>query len=181
MIGRGAATAKGRGSATPRERAWPGARLYEERPREALRLAWRECDGIVLFLAAGAAAIAIERDPESCARVRNNAASHGTYVRVIEGEAPGALRDLAEPDAVFIGGSGGGFDEIVKLCALRARRSVVLSLITLERVVPAAEILEGCGLEVETTFLQASRVRGVGSLHRLVPEAPVFVVSGRKK
>ncbi len=129
----------------------------------------------------GAAAIAIERDPESCARVRKNAASHGVYVRVIEGEAPRALGDLAEPDAVFIGGSGGGFEEIIKLCAVRARRSVILSLISLERVVPAAEILEGCGLEVETTFLQASRVRGVGSLHRLVPEAPVFVVWGRKK
>ncbi len=128
----------------------------------------------------GAAAIAIERDPESCARVRNNAARHGVYVRVIEDEAPGALRDLPEPDAVFVGGSGGCFDEIVKLCAVRARRAVVLSLISLERVVPAAEILESCGLEVETTFLQASRVRGVGSLHRLVPEAPVFVVSGRR-
>ena len=128
----------------------------------------------------GAAAIAIERDPESCARVRNNAARHSTYVRVIEGEAPGALGHLPEPDAVFIGGSGGDFDEIVKICAVRARRSVVLSLISLERVVPAAEILEGCGLEVETTFLQASRVRGVGPLHRLVPEAPVFVVSGRR-
>jgi precorrin-6Y C5,15-methyltransferase (decarboxylating) len=129
----------------------------------------------------GAAAIAIERDPESCARIRNNAASHGACVRVVEGEAPRALGDLPEPDAVFIGGSGGGFDEIVKLCAVRARRSVVLSLISLERVVPAAEILEGCGLEVETTFLQASRLRGVGSLHRLVPQAPVFVVWGRKK
>ena len=128
----------------------------------------------------GAAAIAIERDPESCARVRNNAARHGAYVRVIEGEAPGALGHLPEPDAVFIGGSGDDFDEIVKICAVRARRSVVLSLISLERVVPAAEILEGCGLEVETTFLQASRVRGVGPLHRLVPEAPVFVVSGRR-
>ena len=128
----------------------------------------------------GAAAIAIERDPESCSRIRNNSVRHGACVRVVEGEAPAALGDLPEPDAVFIGGSGSDFDEIVKLCAVRARRAVVLSLISLERVVPASEILEGCGLEVETTFLQASRVRGVGSLHRLVPEAPVFVVSGRK-
>jgi precorrin-6B C5,15-methyltransferase / cobalt-precorrin-6B C5,C15-methyltransferase len=128
----------------------------------------------------GAAAIAVERDPESCARIRENAARHGAYVRVVEGEAPDALRDLPEPDAVFIGGSGGSFEEIVKLCAVRARRAVVLSLITLERVVPAGEILEDCGLEVETTFLQAARVKGVGSLHRLAAETPVFVVSGRK-
>ena len=128
----------------------------------------------------GAAAVAIERDPESCNRIRENAARHGACVRVVEGEAPEALHDLPEPDAVFVGGSGSGFEEIVKLCAVRTRRSVVLGLITLERVVPAGEILAGCGLEVETTLLQTSRAKGVGDLHRLAAETPVFVVSGRK-
>ena len=129
----------------------------------------------------GAAAVAVERDRESSKRIRNNAARHGACVRVVEGEAPEALRDLPEPDAVFVGGTGTCFEEIVKHSAVAARRAVVLTLITLERVVPAAEILEGCGLEVETTLLQASRVKDVGTMHRLVPETPVFVVSGRKK
>ena len=128
----------------------------------------------------GAASVAVERDPESCADVRENATRHGAYVQIVEGEAPSALRDLPEPDAVFIGGTGRNFEEIVKLAAVRARRCVVLTLITLERVVPAGEILEDCGLEVETTFLQASRMKGVGPLHRLAAETPVFVVSGRK-
>jgi precorrin-6Y C5,15-methyltransferase (decarboxylating) len=128
----------------------------------------------------GAAAIAVERDPESCARIRKNAARHDACVQVVEGEAPEALHDLPEPDAVFVGGSGDNFEEIVKLCAVRARRCVVLTLITLERIVPAGEILEDCGLEVETTFLQASRMKGVGALHRLAPETPVFVVSGNR-
>jgi precorrin-6B C5,15-methyltransferase / cobalt-precorrin-6B C5,C15-methyltransferase len=128
----------------------------------------------------GAAAIAVERDPESCTRIRENATRHGAYVRVVEGEAPDALRDLPEPDAVFVGGSGSGFEEIVKLCAVRARRSVVLSLITLEKIMPAGEVLQVCGLEVETTLLQASRVKGIGTLHRLAAETPIFVVRGRK-
>ncbi|MEW6637249.1 MAG: precorrin-6y C5,15-methyltransferase (decarboxylating) subunit CbiE [Actinomycetota bacterium] len=128
----------------------------------------------------GAAAIAVERDPESCERIRRNAARHGAYVRVVGGEAPDALRDLPEPDAVFVGGSGGGFEEIVGICAARARRTVVLTLVTLERVVPAAALLEGRGLEVEGTLLQASRVKGVGTLHRLAPRSPVFIVSGRR-
>ena len=128
----------------------------------------------------GAAAIAIERDLGSCARIRANAARHEACVRIVEGEAPQALHDLPEPDAVFVGGSGGNFEEIVKLCAVRARRAVVLTLITLERVVPAGKILEDCGLEVETTFIQAARVKGVGELHRLAAETPVFVVCGRK-
>lgn len=126
----------------------------------------------------GTAAIAVERDLDSCARIRENAARHSVYVRVIEGEAPGALDDLPEPDAVFVGGTGAGFEEIVELAAIRARRCVVLTLVTLERVVPAGEILESYGLEIETTLLQASRVKGVGSLHRLAAQAPVFIVSG---
>jgi precorrin-6Y C5,15-methyltransferase (decarboxylating) len=128
----------------------------------------------------GAAAIAVERDPESCARIRDNAARHGVCVRVVEGEAPDALRDLPDPEAVFVGGSGGGFEEIAKLGAVRARRAVVITLVTLERVVPAGEILKDCGLEVESTFMQASRVKGIGELHRFDAMTPVFIVSGRK-
>lgn len=126
----------------------------------------------------GAAVVAIERDPESLARIQRNVEQHGVYVDVVEGEAPTALRDLPEPDAVFIGGTGGGFEEIVKLAAVRARRCVVMTLIGLERVVPAGRILEDCGLVVETEFLQTSRMKGIGTMHRLVPESGVFVVVG---
>jgi precorrin-6Y C5,15-methyltransferase (decarboxylating) len=128
----------------------------------------------------GAAAVAIERDPESCARIRRNAERHGVSVQLVEGEAPPALHNLPEPDAVFVGGTGGDFEEIVKLCAVSARRSIVLALVGLERVVPAARILEGCGLEVETTFLQTSRMKGVGELHRLAAESSAFVVAGER-
>ena len=128
----------------------------------------------------GAASIAVERDPESCARIRRNADHHGVHVQLLEGEAPDALRDLPEPDAVFVGGTGGDFEEIIKLAAVRARRSLVLALVTLERVVPAGEILEDCGLEIETTFLQTSRMKGIGGLHRLAAESAVFVVSGSR-
>jgi precorrin-6B C5,15-methyltransferase / cobalt-precorrin-6B C5,C15-methyltransferase len=128
----------------------------------------------------GAAAIAVERDGESCDRIRENATRHDAYVQVVEGEAPAALHDLPEPDAVFVGGTGESFEEILKVAAVQARRCVILTLITLERVVPAAEILEDCGLAVETTFLQASRMKGVGSLHRLAAETPVFVVAGHR-
>jgi precorrin-6Y C5,15-methyltransferase (decarboxylating) len=128
----------------------------------------------------GAAAIAIERDPESCARIRRNAERHDVHVQIVEGEAPAALHSLPEPDAAFVGGTGCAFEEIVKLSAVRARRSVVLALVGLERIVPAAQVLEDCGLEVETDLLQTSRMKDVGRLHRLVAESNVFVVSGSR-
>jgi cobalt-precorrin 5A hydrolase / precorrin-3B C17-methyltransferase len=55
LIGLVATTANGRRNATHLAGAWPDTRLYEGRAKEALHRAWNECDGIVLFLATGAA------------------------------------------------------------------------------------------------------------------------------
>src|SRR3712207_2629544 len=55
MIGLVAATANGRRNATHLASSWPDARLYEGKAKVALQRAWNECDGIVLFLATGAA------------------------------------------------------------------------------------------------------------------------------
>ena len=55
MIGLIAATASGRRNAAYLANTWPDARLYEGKPKETLHRAWNECDGIVIFLAAGAA------------------------------------------------------------------------------------------------------------------------------
>ena len=55
MIGLLAATANGRRNAAHLAGDWTDARFYEGRAKEALHRAWNECDGIVLFLATGAA------------------------------------------------------------------------------------------------------------------------------
>ncbi|HET6687981.1 MAG TPA: cobalamin biosynthesis protein, partial [Rubrobacter sp.] len=65
MIGLIAATANGRRNAAHLAGAWPDTRLYEGRAKEALHRAWNECDGIVLFLATGAAVRLITRLLES--------------------------------------------------------------------------------------------------------------------
>lgn len=55
MIGLIAATGNGLRNARHLASSWPDARLYEGQVRGSLSQAWRECDGIVLFLATGAA------------------------------------------------------------------------------------------------------------------------------
>ena len=55
MIGLVATTANGRCNATHLAGAWSDARLYEGKAKEGLQRAWNECDGVVLFLATGAA------------------------------------------------------------------------------------------------------------------------------
>jgi cobalt-precorrin 5A hydrolase/precorrin-3B C17-methyltransferase len=55
VIGLVAATANGRRRAAHLAEIWEEAHLYEGKPRKALAAAWKECEGIVLFLATGAA------------------------------------------------------------------------------------------------------------------------------
>lgn len=126
----------------------------------------------------GAAAIAIERDPETCARIARNVERHGVVVEVVCGEAPEALDPLPDPDCAYVGGTGGRFAETLKLVAARARRAAVVALAGLERVMLAAELLAEGGLAVETTLVQAARLEGIGEVSRLAPINPVFLVSG---
>ncbi|MVT67870.1 precorrin-6y C5,15-methyltransferase (decarboxylating) subunit CbiE [Bradyrhizobium pachyrhizi] len=76
----------------------PGERLWDVGAGSgSISIEWALCGGT---------AIAVEARRERAANIRRNAASFGLAHRItiIEGEAPGALSDLAAPDAVFIGG-----------------------------------------------------------------------------
>ena len=55
MIGLIAVTANGRRRAAHLASTWKDAVLYEGKPKDALSRAWGECDGLVVFLATGAA------------------------------------------------------------------------------------------------------------------------------
>lgn len=126
----------------------------------------------------GAAVIAIDRDADAADRIRGNAARHGVEVRVIAGSAAAALGGLPDPDAVFVGGSGAEFDEVLAEVAKRTRRAAVVTLASVERVGPAGDALAAAGFEVEVVLLQASRLRAIGDLHGFAASNPVFVVSG---
>jgi precorrin-6Y C5,15-methyltransferase (decarboxylating) len=129
----------------------------------------------------GAAAIAIDKDPDATAIARRNAAVHAVPLQLIEGEAPGALAALPDPDAIFVGGGGSDLDAILDLCCARARRAVVVTLAIVERAGPALQRLQAAGLEAEATMLQASRLRPLAGGHRLAAENPVVVLSGVRR
>ena len=91
------------------------------------------------------------------------------------GAAPEALRDLREPDAVFVGGGGPAVLE----AATSARRAVVVTLALIDRVAPTIEHLTR-DFDVTATTLQASRVKPLAGGHRLAAENPVTVIVGRR-
>jgi precorrin-6B C5,15-methyltransferase / cobalt-precorrin-6B C5,C15-methyltransferase len=122
----------------------------------------------------GAAVIAVERDQQRCAQIMRNAARHGTGIRVIAGEAPDALANLPEPDAVFVGGGG---PAVLAAVAKQHPQRIVVALAAVERTGQAHAALTEAGYTVEGSLIQAARFAPLpGDAHRLAGTNPVFLL-----
>jgi precorrin-6B C5,15-methyltransferase / cobalt-precorrin-6B C5,C15-methyltransferase len=124
----------------------------------------------------GAAAVALDRDPDAADLIARNAKAHGVPVEAVTGEAPAALAGLPDPDAVFVG--GGGLD-VLAACAARRPGRVVAAFAAVERFGPALATLAAAGYAAEGTQLQANRLSALpDGTHRLAATNPVTVVWG---
>ena len=125
----------------------------------------------------GAAVVAVERDADSCERIDLNATMHQVRLRVVRGQAPEALLDLPQPDAVFLGGGG---PDVVRAVTGRDPRIVVAATTAIDRVAEVKAALRGEGRErrrVDGVLLQSSRLVSLpGDAHRFAAQDPVFVL-----
>ncbi|MEU6662709.1 precorrin-6y C5,15-methyltransferase (decarboxylating) subunit CbiE [Streptomyces sp. NPDC046821] len=129
----------------------------------------------------GAATVAVEKTVDGVARIRENAAAHGVDVRVVHGAAPTVLSDLADPDAVFIGGGGRELTAIVTACARRTRRAVVVAVAAVDRVGAVRDTLVAAGFVCDGVLLQSSRLAPLpGGVSRYAAANPVFLVWGER-
>ncbi|MDH6216073.1 precorrin-6y C5,15-methyltransferase (decarboxylating) subunit CbiE [Streptomyces pseudovenezuelae] len=129
----------------------------------------------------GAAVVAVEKTADGVERIRANAVAHGVDVQVVHGEAPVALSQLDDPDAVFVGGGGRELPVIVTACARRARRSVVVAMAALDRVPVTRQALVGAGFDCDGVLLQSSRLAPLpGDVTRLAATNPVFLLWGTR-
>ena len=125
----------------------------------------------------GAAVLAVERDAESCERIRRNSARHGgTGLYICAGDAAEFASRLPDPDAVFLG--GGGIDVLRTVLDRRPPR-LVATFASIERASGVLPLLASHGYATEGMLSQASRfaVLPDGS-HRLTAQNPVFLVWG---
>lgn len=123
---------------------------------------------------------AVECAPEACALVRQNREKFRAWnLEVVEGRAPEALAGLPAPDAVFIGGTKGELAAVVDaVLAQNPAARVCIAAIALETLAAAAAALAAHGLEARVTQLAVSRAKAAGSLHLLLANNPVFLVTG---
>lgn len=126
---------------------------------------------------------AVEKDGAARAVIGGNIRRHCAWnVIVVAAEAPDCLAGLPDPDAVFIGGSGGRLDDIIAAAAARLHPGgrLVVNAVTLENMQRARQSVSAAGLRETTILLNVSRAAAVGRLTRLNPLSPVYIIKGVK-
>jgi len=118
-------------------------------------------------------AIAVERDPRRCARIRENARALGVpALRVLEAEAPAGLVGLDAPDAIFLG--GGTKDPALfehAYAALAPGGRLVINAVALETEALLARLYAAHGGEL--VRLSIERAEALGSMSGFVPARAV--------
>lgn len=122
---------------------------------------------------------AIEKNELDVAIAASNSAAFGVSNHTLmHGKAPEGLDQWADPDAVFIGGSGGELAELIALCLRRLRPGghLVMNFVTLENLASATQALQALGAQWDVLQLQAARSKPILHMHRMAAENPVWIV-----
>lgn len=126
---------------------------------------------------------AIEKNAGDAENARANAARlRQTNYTLSEGKAPAGLDAWPDPDAVFIGGSGGELAELIKLILGRLKPGgrLVMNFVTLENLATATATLSAGTAGWDVVQLQASRSQPILDMHRMAAQNPVWVVTAWK-
>ncbi|MEV8067541.1 MULTISPECIES: precorrin-6y C5,15-methyltransferase (decarboxylating) subunit CbiE [unclassified Streptomyces] len=100
----------------------------------------------------GAAVIAVDHDPDACARTEAAARSFGVQAHVVLGDAPHILENLPEPDVVRVGGGGAA---VVDAVADRRPQRIVTHAATRDAAELIGRELTEHGYRVECALLQS--------------------------
>ncbi len=136
-------------------------------------------------LAHGGQVIAIERNVERCLDIQGNRRVLGAAnVHICRGEAPDCLKDLPEPQRIFMGGgmSGENAMKIYESCvkALPRGGRFVASCILLDSFMNCRKFMEYLGWPMEMLQVQASSATALGLGKHFAPINPVFLLATQK-
>ncbi|MBG0856677.1 precorrin-6y C5,15-methyltransferase (decarboxylating) subunit CbiE [Streptomyces spinoverrucosus] len=101
---------------------------------------------------AGAAVIAVDRDPGACARTDAAARRFAVQLQIVHGTAPHVLENLPEPDVVRVGGGGAA---VVSAVADRRPQRIVTHAATRDAAELIGRDLTEHGYDVECALLQS--------------------------
>ena len=122
---------------------------------------------------------AIEKNVDDSAIVQRNRHAMGiSNYSLVHGKAPEGLQHWPDPDAVFVGGSGGELAQLIRLILQRLKAGgwLVMNFVTLENLGLAIETLKSLGVAWDVLQLQASRSKPILHMNRMAAENPVWLV-----
>ncbi len=127
-----------------------------------------------------ARAIAVEQNASRITNIRTNGERLGARnLQIVEGAAPDALKGLARPHVIFVGG-GVGDGKVLWACwrALRPGGRLVANAVSLEGEAALLQFMAGKGGAM--TRIAISHLDAMGSLHAWRAMHPVTQYRGRK-
>jgi precorrin-6Y C5,15-methyltransferase (decarboxylating) len=127
--------------------------------------------------------LAVEKNPSRCESIRLNIGRTGAYgVEVIQGRMPGCLKDLDDPDRVFMGGgttrSSKVLEEVVK--RLKPGGKLVVHVVLMGSLEYAREVLLDQSWPLAVSQIQVSRSQSLAGDLRLQALNPVFILGATK-
>ncbi len=131
-------------------------------------------------LSDGISVVTIEKDHDAVELIKKNISKCALgNVKVIEGDAANALKDMPRPDCVFIGGSGGKLRDIIKILHSKGDGiRFVINAVTFETVEEiTALIKEYAPSDDEAVMISVSNVKKAGSHRMLQAQNPVYIFS----
>jgi precorrin-6Y C5,15-methyltransferase (decarboxylating) len=175
-----------RGLITKREIRAVGLSMLAIEPAHTLWDIGAGCGSVAIeasCLAREGMVFALEKDPARCEMIRENIERTGAYgVEAVEGEGPGALGALPDPDRVFLGGGLGRGTAVLEeaMNRLRPGGKMVLHLVLMGSMERARDRLRDRGWPHAMSQVQVSRSRGLSGDQRLEALNPVYILAAVK-
>ncbi len=127
---------------------------------------------------------AVEKNTADFAIAQENAQHLNIHnYHLIHAKAPEGLDAWQNPDAVFMGGTGGELADLITLCLQRLNSNgwLVMNFVTLENLSTAITVLKASDAVWDVVQIQASRSQAILHMHRMQAENPVWIVSAQAK
>lgn len=126
--------------------------------------------------------IGIEKDLEALEVLyKNKEKFKANNLTVIEGEALDVENKIHQHfDSIFIGGSGGNLEEIIRRYSLKlkSKGKIVLNFITIDNLYIAMRVLKEIGFKVSCTQIAISKTKGESFM--LFANNPIFIVTAER-
>ncbi len=123
---------------------------------------------------------AVEKNADDVDIVRSNVDKFRVpHVTVLHATAPERLDELPDPDAVFVGGSGGKLREILSIAAARLRPSgrIVVNAITLDTLHETVTVFRELQLQHEAILASIARSKPLLGMMSFEALNPVYIVT----